>query len=322
MKRALARLDNFQQRTPWLGFPLAVVKKFGDDSAGNLAAILAWSALAAIFPLLLVLVTVLGIVLRHDTSLSTRIVNSAFAQFPVIGKQIRENVHSLNRVGPGLIIGLIGTFLGARGVANAAQNALNSVWEVPKDRRPKFPWNQLRAVALVLVMGIGIILTTTLSGLGGGSGSIGAGLRIGAILTAFALNVLLFSFSFRLATAPEVAWHDLWLGAFLTALVWQILQIIGGFVVAHNLKNMSDVYGTFALVLGLMSWLFLQAQLTLYAIEADVVRARRLWPRTFFGAGTTDVDQKALTAYGKVEERIPEEQVDVDFEPTRNRPGP
>lgn len=318
MKRALARLDEFQQRTPWLAFPLAVVKKFGDDSAGNLAAILAWSAMAAIFPLLLVLVTVLGIVLRHDASLSTRIVNSAFVQFPVIGKQIRENVHSLDRVGFGLVIGLVGTFLGARGVASAAQNALNSVWEVPKDRRPKFPWNQLRSITLVLVMGIGIIVTTTLSGLGGGAGGIGIGLRVGALLGAFALNVLLFSLTFRLATAPEVQWHDLWLGAFLTAIVWQILQTLGGFIVAHSLKNMSDVYGTFALVLGLMSWLYLQAQLTLYAIEADVVRARGLWPRTFFGNGTTDVDKQALTSYGKVEERMPEERVDVDFEPTRD----
>jgi membrane protein len=318
MKRALGRLDAFQQRTPWLGFPLAVVKKFGDDRAGNLAAVLAWCALAAIFPLLLVLVTVLGIVLRHDASLHERILNSAFVQFPVIGKQIRDNVNSLNKVGFGLVIGLVGTFLGARGVANAAQNALNSVWEVPIDRRPKFPWNQLRSVALVLVMGIGIIVTTTLSGLGGGNGSVGVGLRIAAILAAFVLNVLLFSVSFRLATAAEVQWHDLWLGALLTAVVWQILQTVGGFIVAHNLKNMSDVYGTFALVLGLMSWLYLQAQLTLYAIEADVVRARGLWPRTFFGTGTTEVDEKALTAYGKVEERTPEERVDVDFEPTRD----
>jgi membrane protein len=315
MKRTLTRLDAFQQRTPWLAFPLAVVKKFGDDQAGNLAALLAWSALAAIFPLLLVLVTVLGIVLRHDLSLRTHILNSAFVQFPVIGQQIRDNVNSLNRVGVGLLVGLVGTFLGARGVANAAQNALNSVWEVPIDRRPKFPWSLLRSIALVLVMGIGIIVTTTLSGLGGGNGGIGIGLRVGALVGAFALNVLLFSLSFRLASAPEVQWRDLWLGAFLTATVWQILQLVGGFVVAHNLKHMSNVYGTFALVLGLMSWLYLQAQLTLYAIEVDVVRCRRLWPRTFFGTRTTQVDQRALTTYGKVEERTPEERVDVNFEP-------
>jgi uncharacterized BrkB/YihY/UPF0761 family membrane protein len=141
---------------------------------------------------------------------------------------------------------------------------------------------------MVLVMGVGIIVTTTLSGLGGGSGSVESGLRVGAVAVAFALNVGLFSVAFRLGTAAEVGWSQLWLGAFLTAVGWQVLQTVGGFVVSHDVRRMSPVYGTFALVLGLMSWLYLQAQLTLYAIEADVVRSRRLWPRALLAASGED----------------------------------
>jgi membrane protein len=287
LRSLLARFDAVQQRVPALGFPLAVVKKSGEDQAGNLAAVLAWSAMVAIFPLLLVLVTVLGIVLRGDPGLNARIQHSALIEFPVIGQQLQTNIHSLNRVGIGLLIGLVGTFLGARGVASAAQNALNTAWAVPLDRRPKFPWNTLRSVAMVVVMGVGLIVTTTLSGLGGGSGSVEIGLRVLAVAIALALNAALFSVAFRLGTAPEVRWSQLWLGAILTAVGWQVLQTVGGFVVSHDVRRMSPVYGTFALVLGLMSWLYLQAQLTLYAIEADVVRSRRLWPRSLLA---TDPD--------------------------------
>lgn len=279
VRALLARFDGYQQSHAVLGFPLAVVKKFGDDSAGNLAAVIAWSAMLAVFPLLLLLITVLGIVLRGDESLQHRILQSALVEFPVIGQQLQMNINSLNRSGVGLIVGLIGTFLGTRGVANALQNALNTVWGIPRERQPGFPWNAMRSLAIVVVLGIGLIVTATLSGFGGGTGAIGAGLRIAAIAVAFALNVVVFSVVFRLAVV-EIAWKDLWLGALLTALGWEALLTVGGYLIAHDVKNMSAVYGTFALVLGLMSWLYLQAEITLYAVEIDVVRVQRRWPRS------------------------------------------
>ena len=63
------------------------------------------------------------------------------------------------------MIGVLLTFFGARGVANAMQNALNSVWEVPKSDRPGFPWSYLRSFGLILVVGLGEIATSVLSGL-------------------------------------------------------------------------------------------------------------------------------------------------------------
>jgi membrane protein len=279
VRALLARFDRYQQSHAALGFPFAVVKKFGDDSAGNLAAVIAWSAMLAVFPLLLLLITVLGIVLRNDPNLQQRVLKSALVEFPVIGQQLQTNIKSLNRSGVGLIVGLVGTFLGTRGVANALQNALNTMWEIPRERQPGFPMNALRSLAIVLVLGTGLIVTATLSGFGGGTGAIGAGFRIGAVAVAFALNVVVFSVVFRLAIV-EVAWKDLWLGAFLTAVGWEALLTVGGYLIAHDIKNMSAVYGTFALVLGLMSWLYLQAELTLYAVEVDVVRVRHRWPRS------------------------------------------
>jgi YihY family inner membrane protein len=284
VRALLARFDRYQQSHAALGFPYAVVKKFGDDGAGNLAAVIAWSAMLAVFPLLLLLITILGIVLRNDPDLQRRILKSALVEFPVIGQQLQTNIKSLNRSGVGLVVGIVGTFLGTRGVANALQNALNTLWEVPRERQPSFPMNALRSLAIVLVLGIGLIVSASLSGFGGGTGAIGAGFRIGAIAVAFAVNVGVFCVVFRLATV-EVAWKDLWLGAFLTALGWEALLTLGGYLIAHDVKNMSAVYGTFALVLGLMSWLYLQAELTLYAVEIDVVRVHHRWPRSMVKPG-------------------------------------
>ncbi|HVB27712.1 MAG TPA: YihY/virulence factor BrkB family protein [Mycobacteriales bacterium] len=319
VRRALSTLDEWQQRHAVVAFPLAVAKKFGDDQAGNLAALLAWNAFAAVFPLLLVLVTVLGLILRGNPHLQAQIMRSALVDFPIIGTQLKANVHSLSRSGLGLGVGLVLTFLGARGVAGAAQTAMNSVWEVPRRRRPGFPGSLFRSVALLSVLGIGVIATTTLAGIGGGGGTIGVAVRVAAIAVAFALNVGVFLLVFRLATAAEVALRDLWLGALLTAVVWQLLQVAGGYLVAHYLRHATAVYGLFGLVLGLMSWLYLQAELTLYAVEADVVRTRRLWPRSMFASTRTPADEAALRAYGRTEERQDGETVQVSLPGPRRR---
>lgn len=284
MGRLVSAVDAFQQRHRALAFPIAVWRKFSDDQAGNLAALVAYYAFLSTFPLLLVLVTVLGMVLSGSPRLQQDVLNSALTEFPVIGTQLRANVHSLGRSGAGLAIGLVFTFLGARGVANAMQNAMNEVWGVPRRARPGFPASWIRSFALIAVIGLGVVVTTVLSGAGSWSGHtfLGAWGRVLVVAVSFVLNVGLFWLGLRTATAAQVSWRELRVGAFLSALAWQALQYLGGYVVAHSLRHASELYGTFGLVLGLLAWFHLQAQLTLYAVEADVVRSRKLWPRSLF----------------------------------------
>jgi YihY family inner membrane protein len=261
---------------------VAVWKKFSDDQAGDLAALVAYYSFASLFPLLLVFVTVLDIVLGSHPALRDQVLSSTFAQFPVVGPQMKSNVHSLNQTGTALAVGLLLTFLGARGVAGAVQNALNSVWDVPRERRPGFPWSLLRGITLIIVVGLGVIATSLLSGLAAGAGHslTGAGGGVPAIAVSLLLNIGLFWLGFRLATASEVSTGDLFPGALLAAIAWQVLQLIGGYIIGHQITRSSSLYGAFAVVLGLLAWLYLQAQITLYAVEANVVRARRLWPRS------------------------------------------
>jgi membrane protein len=280
-KDLLGAADRMQRRVPLLAFPIAVWKKFGDDQAGDLAALIAYYAFVAIFPLLLVLITVLDLVLRGAPGLRRHVLNSAVAAYPVIGPQIRSSVHPVTSTGLALAIGIAGALLGARAMVSAMQNALNSVWAVPKERRPGFGSSTLRGIGLVLVIGLGQILTASLSSLAVGLGHVVSGFAAEAetIALSFVLNAGLFWLAFRLATAAEVSWTDLRLGALLSAACWQVLQLTGVYLVGHWLSHGAALYGVFGAVLGLLAWLYLQAQVTLYAVEVCIVRKWRLWPR-------------------------------------------
>jgi len=295
LQRALRAADELQQRHAWLAFPVAVWKKFGDDQAGNLAALIAYSALVAIFPLLLVLVTVLDIVLKNDPALKATVLN-ALDKYPGISLL---SIGRLNQTGIALVIGLVGTFIGTLGVANSLQNALNSAWEIPFARRPGFPLSWLRSAALIIGVGTGFIATTILSTLAAHAGGVlhGAGSTGLALAVSLVLNFGLFWLAFRLATASEITWRQLWLGAAISAVIWQILQAFGGYFLSHQIAHASPLYGTFAVVLGLIAWLYLQAQLTLYAVEINVVRAYRLWPRSLAPPPYTEQDRHALQLY-------------------------
>jgi membrane protein len=309
IKRLIAAVDALQQRHAWLALPVAVWKKFGDDQAGNLASLIAYSALVGIFPLLLVLFTVLNIVARYNPEL-TKTVESAVKDYPVIGPYAQQVGH-LHQTGIALAVGLIATFIGALGVANSLQNALNSAWEIPFDRRPGFPWSWLRSAAMIIVIGTGFIVTTVLSGLAAGAGHVlnVVGQSLPAIAVSLLLNFGFFWLGFRLGTPSEVTWRQLWLGAAISAVIWQVLQVIGTRFVAHQIAHASPLYGTFAVVLGLIAWLYLQAQLMLYAVEIDVVRAYRLWPRSLVPPPYTEQDRHAFRLY--VEQRRKQREIAV-----------
>lgn len=322
-RRWMQAADRLQQRHAWLAVPVATWRKFSDDQAGNLAALVSYYTFASLFPLLLVLVTILDIVLKDNAALRERVLSSAVAQYPGVGQTIRESVeHGLGQTGIALVIGILLTLFGARGVAIALQNAMNSVWEVPRYLRPRALQQLARGFALIAVLGPGQIITISLSSLAGGTGHVGVvGARVGATAVSLLLNIGLFWLGFRIAIAAEVRGRSLWLSAILCAVVWQILQVVGGYFVAHQLKS-NSAYGAFGIVLGLLTWLYLQAQITLYIVELNVVRVRRLWPRSIAPPPLTDGDLRAYELYAEVTRRRPEVEVEVGVPGTHIAPDP
>jgi YihY family inner membrane protein len=280
-ERLIRTADEYQRQRPWLALPVAVIRKYTDNQGWNLAALVAYYAFVAIFPLLLILITVLNILLRNDSGLRHRLLNSALSHYPVIGPELRQNIGPLNQTGLALVVGLISMFIGARGVAQAMQNALNSSWEIPRARRPKFPWSWLRGFGVLVVIGVGLVTTSVLSGLASGAGHVltGVGSSLLALAVSLVLNVGMFWLSFMLSTAREIGWRQLLPGVLISALAWQVMQAIGSYLVTHQLARSSNLYGTFAIVLGLIGWLYLECLLTVWAVEANVVISRHLWPR-------------------------------------------
>jgi membrane protein len=305
-------IDRRQQSTPGVRFVAAVIKKSGDDQAGHLAALISYYAFVSLFPLLLVLVTVLGFVLQNDPDLRQQILQGTLGQIPLISDQLEH--HSLSGSNIALVIGIVGALLAGMGITNATQDAFNRIWGVPFKERPDFVHARLRGLGMLAILGTLSIVSTLAAGYVG-SASHGALTVISGVVLAFVTNLALFMIAFKLLCAADLSWRELWIGVVIASVFWQLLQHLGGYYVDHVLKRTGPLYGVFAVVLGLLAWLYLGAQLTIYAAEVNVVRRHRLWPRTLLSDGLLDTDKRALTFSAEVEERVQREDVQVTFDP-------
>jgi YihY family inner membrane protein len=306
----LDKLDRFQQRHKALAIPMAVIKKFGDDKAGTLVAVIAYYGFFALFPLLLLFTTILGFVLQGHPKTEQSVVHSALGQFPIIGNQLQA--HSLSGSGVALAVGIVGTVLSGLGVTSAGENAFNQVYGVPYRERPNFLQSRLHGLATLAVLGVLQVISTAASGtVTAGLGGIGA--LIGGLILSFALNLVLFFGTFRMLTDDSVSTRQLWPGIITAAILWEILQAVGGAYIGHVVKNASNTYGTFATVIGLLTWMHLGAQAVLYSAELNTVLTLKLWPRSLFGHEREE-DKETLARIAKTEERIDPQKVHVSFE--------
>ncbi len=270
--------DRFQQRHRPLAIVMATVKKFSDDQAGNLAVTVAFYAFFSLFPLLLVFVTVLGFVLAGDHQLMRTVSGSVLGSFPVIGSTI-QGEHLRGDV-VALVVGIALSLWSGSGVTGAMSTALEQVWEIPRTRRANFFQKKIRGLLLLVVLGAMFAIGSAASGVvSGGLG--GWPLKVVGVLASLVINLGLFLASFQLLCEQPPDWRDVLPGAVLAALFWTALQAGGGIYIAH-IRHSNNVYGTFALVLGLLTWLHLGTQLTLYAVEFSTVLTGRRWPRSLF----------------------------------------
>ena len=306
-------VDRWQQahRTP--GFVFGVIKKFGDDRGGMLAGLITFYGFLSMFPLLLVAFTILGFVAGSpDSHLYHQIQNSALKDFPLVGDQLRQ-IGGLHGSTFGLVAGLLGLLWGSLGVAQAVQFAVNEAWDVPNVVRPNFFVRLGRGLGFFGVLGLGVVGTTALTVLGGllGHSLLAGGIGIAAALV---VNAALFLGIFTLLGPKQTEWKDHLPGAILAGIGWQVLQVAGTLLVQRNLKHTSALYGQFATVLGLISFLSLASQLVMYSVELNVVRFKKLWPRSILQPPLLPADRRAFDMRATQEERRPEQSVDSTWE--------
>jgi YihY family inner membrane protein len=277
-ERQIRRVDRFQQRHAVLAFPWAVVQKFGGDQAGSKAALMAYYGLFALFPLLLLLATILGFALSGDPALRERLIDSALASLPVIGDQIRSDVHPLEGNTTALI-GIVGTIYGSLGIGIASQNAMNKVWNIPYVRSPSFWERYARTFGVIGLLGVASVSSTVLATIATAF-TRGATATVLAVAGSAVLNLGLFLLAFKVITAEPLRAREVAVGAISATVFWETLQLIGTWYVTRGLRHAGATYGFFAVVITLLSWLYLGSQLTLWAAEINVVLRYRLWPRS------------------------------------------
>jgi membrane protein len=325
----IAGIDDYQRRHGWLGFPLAVVYKYFDDQGGYLAALLTYYAFLSIFPLLLLASSVLGFVLQDNPQLRDDILDSAVAQFPVLGGDLGTPL-GLTGSTLAIVIGLLGALYGALGVAQVTQHAMNVAWAVPRTRRPNPLFSRLRSLLLLAVAGFSVLGITLVSMLVAELDVFGGGLggwsQLLVALPTVGLNTVVFALIFWLATTDDHALRDVVPGALTAAALLHGMQKVGAAYVDGVVRNSGFTYGVFAVVLGLLAWIYLCAALTVMCIELNVVLTRRLYPRALMTPFTdnvdlTDADRRAYTANAKAQRTKGFESVHVAFEPTARTRG-
>lgn len=317
--KLMERADAAQKRHKRTSIALATYKKYSDDKAANLATMIAFWAFFGIFPLLLVLVTVLSWVLSGSDKDS--VLTHVAQLFPLLDP---KTVTGLSGSWWAVAVGGVTALWSGLGVVRTVQFAFDSVWEIPYHERIGMVKQVLRSLWILSTIGLGLVLSTLLSGfIASASNGVNLGAlgRIAGYVLTAALDVGLFVAAFKILTTRDVTVREVMPGAVFAGVVFFILQDLSTFIISSHLKNAQSTYGHFATVITILWWFYLQAQVTLFGAELNVVLAERLHPRSLVNAPQTEADRRALQSYAAERTYQREEEVETRFEHERTSPS-
>jgi membrane protein len=314
----VGRIDAWQRRVPAVAFPVAVAKKFSDDRAGRLAALVAYYGFFSIFPLLLVAVTIIGYALGDESA--AQIKSSAIGQIPIVGDQIGAQVGPLHGSVIALVIGSVTALWAGLACMQAAQDAMNEIWGVPRPQQPSFLVKRLRSVGVLAVIGTSLLAGAAVSAVLGAIPALAGPGRIVAVAASVVVNIAVYLLAFQILTTSHQRWRELLPGAVVGGIAYSGLQFAGQWYVARTINGAQNTYGTFAVVIGLLGWLYLLGQVSIYAAEINVVRARRLWPRSIV-VPPTPADREVAREVARTAQLRPDTEIVVRFPADDERPA-
>jgi membrane protein len=312
MRERMKRVDRAQQEHETLGVAAATIKKFTEDQSSNLASMIAFWAFFSIFPLFLVLVTILGYVLPSGTR--TNVLHHVSSFFPLLDT---STLSGLSGSWWPLLVGGVSALWSGSAVVRTTQGAFNSVWEIPQKDRPGLVEKILRSLWVLATIGLGLVAATIVSGYVTGQDTgwhLGWFGRLGGYVIAFVLDVGLFVAAFRMLTDRKVTWRDVLPGALLSGGIFWVLQQVSSLIISRYLNGAQSTYGNFATVITVLWWFYLQAQITLLGAQLNVVLKERLHPRSLIGGPETDADHRALEAYAEEATYHEREEVDASYD--------
>jgi uncharacterized BrkB/YihY/UPF0761 family membrane protein len=320
----VARLDDWQREHRILGIPIGIVYKFFDDQGGYLAAVVTHYAFIAILPLLLIASSVLGFVLQGDPELEQRVLSSALAQFPIVGDQLGRP-GGIRGSTTAVVIGILAATYGAIGLGQAAQNAVNVVWAVPRNSRANPVVSRIRSLGWMIVAGLALAVVSLLTSVSSHVEVLGGDLNGGMHWLVVAVTVIVTTCVLALmmwwATPQHRGFHKVVPGAAVIAVLWQLLQMAGGVYVSHVIANADEMNGVFAIVLGLLALLYLASVMAIVGLETNAVLGKHLYPRALLTPFTdavelTDADRKVYREYARAQRHKGFERISVRFDDT------
>lgn len=317
----VAGVDRFQRRHPVVGFPIAVIYKFFDDQGPYLAAIMTYYSFIAIFPLLLIASSILGFVLQDDLELQERLLDTALAQFPIIGDQLGRPGEITGSTSA-IVFGSLAALYGSLGVGQSTQNAANVAWGVPRNSRPNPILMRLRSLVVLGIGGLGILIVAIVQSVVDNPELIGidhlpdlsTATRVLGLLVTWGIFIIVF----KLISLGRATWRSVLPGTLFCALSWQVLQFVGDTYVSRVIVKASSMNQTFALVLGLVAFLFLLTSIIVIGLQINVVRRRHLYPRALLTPFTDNVvltagDRRAYAQYARMQRHKGFQTISVDF---------
>ncbi len=309
VNRVIAWADRLQRRHGVLGFPYAVVKKYGDDEGGREAALLTYYGFLSVFPLLLLAVAVLSRVLADHPDLRQRLITAIVPQ--ALRSTVEHAVTTLPASTIPFVAGLIGLLFSGTGVVFSAYQTLNYVAAVPYRLRPGFVSRYVRVFVMLATLLLGALavgaLTVVATALPGLPGVQRAAAVLGSALAVFMVLLL----GARLLLTRPAPVRALWPGAILGAAAVTVVLNVGTPLLAKLVTKAGPVYGSFATVAGMFALLYLVNQALVYAAEVAAVRYARLWPRALDLSHPTAADARALGLLAREQERIPAARVEL-----------
>lgn len=316
LQKTIYKINLYQQSHKYLSFAYAVIKKYGQDNGSYQSAIITYYSILSLFPLLIVFTNLTQIILKNNLALKNRIASSINHYFPIIGNQLTQNIRGERGSGIAVAVSLIIIFYGALGCASALQYAVNNVWKIPKINQPNYIKNITRNLGIVVGGGLGFILASTLSTYV--TIILGHDIFIKILATLLSTLILWITFIwvFKLSTSGNKTFRQVFLSSAIAAIGLQIIQSLGGIILSHEIKGLKNGYGAFSLIIGLLFWIYLQAEVILYSVEIEVVRVYHLYPRSFNNRLTIK-DKEAYEKNTKSTKQHVDENISVGFKKTK-----
>jgi len=306
-------VDKAQSRFTPVAFGYAVFKKYADDEGSRLAALLAYYFFLSIFPLAIGGYAVLRTIADNNPDLVNNLVKEVVP--PEYQDQIINSYSTLPSGGAAFWIALVGLLLAGTGSAFAIYAMVNQVFCVPYRFRYGFGPRYLRVLLTLLLIGLGVIVIA--------GASLVAAQYLPSSWQGFARGVVTFvSVAAILFASPKILARrpirnqEVVVGAVAGALAFTLILALAGAITARFLNNSSAVYGAMTTVVAFISVLFLASNSIVFAYEASVVWAWRLWPRGVDINNLFPADERAYTLLSLMDERMPSQRNGIYFDAT------